>query len=171
MSFANMKVVRFAPWNVGQSTMNSDFSCSPGNDSYKLPCAIRFTRVFHHAIQLLRDKLTTEQKSRVAAVLPTVRWNFEDIDLVVDLQLRQDLPDISIARQAVRDPAMQITINRETLHDSAWGRTSFGAAFLSGDLRIHGLPPLALTRFIPLMKHMLASYREALEQFDETSNA
>lgn len=121
--------------------------------------------ILRRAIELLNEKLAPEQVRQMAAAFRTVCWEFKDVDVTMYLVLDGAEPAIRFAPSIEGDPQMAIGMESATLHDAAWERTSFGAAFISGKLKIKGLHPLKLTKFVPLLKPFLASYREAEEEF------
>lgn len=130
-----------------------------------LPNPEQLWPILRRAIELLNDKLAPELIRQMAAAFRRVRWELKDVDVTMYLVLDDAEPAIRFAPSIEGDPQMVIGMESATLHDAAWGRTSFGAAFISGKLKVKGLHPLKLTKFVPLLKPFLASYCEAEEEF------
>ena len=131
-----------------------------------LPNAQQLQMVMPQAIELLSRKLKPEQIREIAQVFQTLSWDFKDCALQVYLLLDEAgeiryVPDISAM------PDATVTLDASTLHDAAYGKTTFGLAFVMGKLKIKGISALKLTKFIPLLEPFLESYREAWEAYHE----
>jgi len=143
--------------------MQSKMSNSKNNH---MPNEQQLQAVMQQTIELLGQKLKAEQIQEIAKVFPTLCWNFKDYTLEVHLILNEQgniryTPDSN----GIHGP--MITMDTATLHNSAYGRTSFGRAFITGKLKIKGVPALKLTKFMPLLNPFLESYREAWEAYHE----
>ena len=151
-------------YSLTTTNMNTPSTCvnTPRPDS--LVRRERFERIFSHTVALLNSKLTTQQISRLAAAMPSARWEFPEIGWHADLCLTTSPERVQRVDNLSEPPALQIVCDSAIVEQSAAGKTSFGAAFLAGQLRIAGLPPLQLTRFMPFLKHFLTSYCEAAER-------
>jgi putative sterol carrier protein len=131
-----------------------------------LPDALQLKSVMQKTIELLGRKLNSEQIKEIAQVFQTLCWNFKDYDFQGYLLLDEHgqiryLPSLS------SEPDATITLSTSTLHDAAYGKTTFGTAFVMGKLKVKGISALKLRNFIPLLKPFLESYREAWEAFHE----
>jgi len=131
-----------------------------------LPNAQQLEGVIQQAIELLGRKLKPEQIREIAKVFQTLCWDFRDSALQICLSLDEGgrikyVPNIS------GTPDATVTLDASTLHNSAYGKTTFGLAFVTGKLKVKGVPALKLTKFIPLLKPFLESYREAWEAYHE----
>jgi hypothetical protein len=73
--------------------------------------------------------------------------------------------EIRIIPKVADKPDVIVTLDASALHDSAYGKTTFGTAFVMGKLKVKGIPALKLRKFIPLLKPFLESYREAWEAY------
>jgi len=129
-----------------------------------LPDALQLESVMQQTIELLGRKLKSEQIQEIAQVFQTICWNFKDRDFQVYLLLDES-GQIQLITDVSGVPDATITLDTSTLHDAAYGKTTFGTAFVMGKLKVEGIPALKLRKFIPLLKPFLESYREAWEAF------
>lgn len=120
--------------------------------------------IMRRTIELLNEKLTIEEIRRIAGAFRSVMWTVRDVDVTVYLVMDDTVPAIRYADSLDEEAQVQIGVDSVTLHDAALGRTSFGAAFVSGKLKVKGLNPPKLGMFVPLLKPFLASYAEAEEE-------
>lgn len=134
-------------------------------DKY-LPDALQFELVLQQTIELLGQKLEPAQVHEMGQVFRTLSWNFRDRAFQVYLLLNEK-DEIKYARDISGIPDVTITLDASILHDSAYGRTTFGTAFVMGKLKVKGIPALKLNKFIPLLKPFLESYRQAWEAYHE----
>ena len=131
---------------------------SPPASGEELQNALRRT------VELLNEKLDAPQLERIAAAFQTVRWEFDDLAMAVHLVSDQSGPGLRFAPSVDGNPSITIGMSSTTLNDAAWGRTSFGTAFITGKLKVKGLHPLKLSKFAGMLDPFLASYREAREE-------
>ena len=134
---------------------------SPPASGEELRNALRRT------VELLNQKLDAPQLERIAAAFQTVRWEFDDLAMAVHLVSDQSGPALRFAPSIDGNPSITIGMSSTTLNDAAWGRTSFGTAFITGKLKVKGLHPLKLSKFAGMLDPFLASYREAREEADD----
>jgi putative sterol carrier protein len=111
----------------------------------------------------LGQKLKPEQIEEIAQVFRTLCWDFKDRSFQAWFLLEKG--KIQLITDDSRVPDATITLDSSTLHDAAYGKTTFGAAFVMGKLKVKGIPALKLRKFIPLLKPFLESYREAWEGY------
>lgn len=130
--------------------------------------ATGFSAILARMIGLIDTKLTPQQREKLAAAMPSIQWEFPDVDTKLCL---------AAAREALRvaepadDPQFVVRMARATLEDAAFGRRSLGAAFLAGRIHVRGMNPLRLREFIMLVDPLLESYREAhLESANQPSS-
>jgi len=122
-----------------------------------------FEKVLKETIERLNKKLTQEQIQGLAGAFQTVCWEFPDQSIKMILIINKHNPSIKYATSIDGKPQMSISTDTSVLDDAAYGRTSFGIAFITGKLKVKGLHPLKLRQFIPLLKPFLESYREVME--------
>lgn len=131
-----------------------------------MPNAQQLETVMQRTIELVGQKLKAEQIKEIAKVFPTLCWNFKDYALEVYILL-DEKGNIKYTPDSVGTHGASITMDTATLHGSAYGKTTFGRAFITGKLKIKGVPALKLTKFMPLLNPFLESYREAWEAYNE----
>jgi hypothetical protein len=121
------------------------------------------------AIELAGSQLAPETVGSVAEVFQVLLWHFVDYDLKVYL-LIGEAGDLSFVTQPPGEADGTIKLEAGMLHDLALGKVSLPLAFLSGKLRLQGLPALNLRRFIPLFNPFLEGYRQAWQEIAEDTN-
>ena len=133
------------------------------------PTAEQLLFVLARSVEYLDSKLDPDQIVRMASAFETIRWNFTDVGLTMYIVFEKSTQRIVYASSVDGEVSMVVDIDSRTLHETAWGVTSFGAAFIAGKLKVKGVQPLKLTKFIPLLEPFLASYREAMEELYDQS--
>ena len=128
------------------------------------PSGEQLEQVMRRTIELLNGELTSDQIRHMASAFRSVKWESSDVGTIVYLVMDDTASVLRFPSTADEGPSVQIRMDSNTLHDTAWGRTSFGAAFISGKLRVSGLNPLKMTRLISLLKPFLSSYKKAEEE-------
>lgn len=118
------------------------------------------------AIELAATQLAPETVGSVAEVFQILLWHFVDHDVKAYLVIG-DAGDLSFVTQPPREADGTIKIEAGMLHDVAFGKVPVALAFLSGKLRLQGLPALKLRRFIPLFNPFLEGYRQAWQEITE----
>lgn len=131
-----------------------------------MPNVLQLQAVMQQTIELVGQKLKAEQIREIASVFPTLCWNFKDCTLEVYILL-DDKGNMKYTSDSAGIDGASITMDTATLHNSAYGKTSFGRAFITGKLKIKGVPALKLKKFMPLLNPFLESYREAWEAYNE----
>jgi len=131
-----------------------------------MPNAQQLKTIMQRTIELVGQKLKVEQIREIAKVFPTLCWYFKDCALEIYILLDEN-GNIKYTPDSPGIHGASITMDTTTLHNSAYGRTSFGRAFITGKLKIKGVPALKLTKFMPLLNPFLDSYREAWEAYNE----
>ena len=131
-----------------------------------LPGISQLESVMEQAIGLLGQKLKPPQIQEISQVFRTLCWSFKDCALQFYLLL-DERGEIKYVPEISGIPDVTITLDVSTLHDSAYGKTTFGTAFVMGKLKVKGIPALKLGKFIPLLTPFLESYREAWEAYHE----
>ena len=131
-----------------------------------LPNAHQLQEVMQRTISLLAQKLSQEKIQEISQAFHSLCWDFKDHGIQVYLSISEAgqikyVPDISTK------PDVTVTLNASTLHDSAYGKTTFGLAFITGKLKLKGVPALKVTKFAPLLKPFLESYRQTWEEYRE----
>ena len=118
------------------------------------------------AIKLTGTQLAPDTIRAVAEVFSVFLWHFVDYDLKAYFVIG-DAGDLSFVLQAPGEVDGTVKLEAAVLHDIALGRTPVAMAFLSGKLRLQGLPALKLRRFIPLLQPFLDGYRQAWQEIGE----
>ena len=111
-------------------------------------------------IQLVGHNAPRSTLRKVAEVFSSLRWDFQDYGLEIYL-LVNEAGDVSCATEWQGPVDSVLAMDAGTFHQAAYGKTNFGTAFLMGKLRIQGISALSLTKFTPLLKPFLDSYRQA----------
>lgn len=130
-----------------------------------LPEPLSFLDVMERTIQLVGNNVPRETLQKVAQVLHTLRWDFQDYGVQAHF-LVNDAGDVSCARDWVGPVDSVIVMDALTFHKAAYGKANFGTALLMGKLRIEGISPLSLGKFTPLLKPFLDSYQQACSEFN-----
>src|SRR5262245_26154201 len=131
------------------------------------PSSDRFRRVLARAIVLLDGVVDRDQLRALADASEAICWDFPDVGWQAWLVVRRDPPGLSLQPAAHERPGLTVIMDSAVLHAAAIGETSLGTAFINGRLRVRGLSPLYLARFVKLMDRLLESYRAALEEVHE----
>lgn len=135
-------------------------------DERTLPSRHQFPMVMERTINLVGGKIPQEKIRQVAQVFQTLCWDFKDYAIQAYFLVDGD-GRVDYASTVPTAPDATITLDARVLHDSAFGRTSLGLAFITGKLRVKGIPALKLNKFVPLLEPFLESYRQAWEEFHE----
>ena len=122
------------------------------------PAPADFAPILARMIALIDTKLTPVQREKLASAMPTIQWEFPDVDTKLCLAASKDA--LCVASPVDHAPFV-VRMARSTLEDAAFGRRSLGAAFLAGRIHVRGMNPLRLREFIMLVDPLLESYREA----------
>jgi hypothetical protein len=122
------------------------------------PAPADFTAILARMIALIDTKLSAMQREKLATAMPSIQWEFPDVDTKLCLAASKDA--LRVAEPVDHAPFV-VRMARSTLEDAAFGRRSLGAAFLAGRIHVRGMNPLRLREFIMLVDPLLESYREA----------
>ena len=129
-----------------------------------LPAAQSFPQVMQRTIQLVGHNAPRSTLRKVAEVFRSLRWDFQDYGLQIYL-LVNEAGDVSCATEWEGPVDSVFAMDAGTFHQAAYGKTNFGTAFLMGKVRIQGISALSLSKFTPLLKPFLDSYRQACTEF------
>jgi len=127
------------------------------------PVRERFAAVLERTISLLDATVDREQLLALAKASAVICWEFPDIDWRAWLVVDGDPARISLKHVAPDDASLTVVMDSTVLHASALGETSLGIAFITGRLRIRGMNPLFLAKFVKLVDPLLNSYRTAVK--------
>jgi len=130
------------------------------------PSPERFPAVMQRTISLVGEKLPPEQIRQVAQVFHSLCWEFPDYGLRAYFLVWED-GRVGYAATLDGEADATIAMDARTFHQAAFGTASFAQAFLTGKLRVKGIPALKLTRFIPLLQPFLESYKQAWEELHD----
>ena len=131
-----------------------------------LPGAQNFPGVLQRTIQLVGHKAPRSTLQKLAEVFRSLRWDFQDYGLQIYFLVNES-GEVSCAMDWPGPVDSVIAIDAGTFHQAAYGKTNFGTALLMGKLRIEGISALSLSKFTPLLKPFLDSYRQACTEFHE----
>ncbi|MDO8751407.1 MAG: SCP2 sterol-binding domain-containing protein [Dehalococcoidia bacterium] len=128
-----------------------------------LPDSQLFPAVMERAMQLVGQKVPRSQLQEIATLFHTVCWEFPDYGLKRYFLVSDDGEVRSAAHwSGVVDGV--VTLDASTFHAAAFGKTSFGLAFFTGRLRVSGIHPVKLGKFMPLLEPFLESYQQACQE-------
>jgi len=133
-----------------------------------LPDAQRFLAVMQRTIQLVGQNVGRDKLQEVAKLFHTLCWEFRDYGVKAYF-LVNDAGEVQSSLEWPGDVDSVIIMDARTFHDAACGKTNFGTAFLTGKLRVRGLPALKLGKFTPLLKPFLEGYQQACEELHGTA--
>ena len=131
-----------------------------------LPSAYSIVRVMERTVQLVGANAPRQTLKKVAEVLHTLRWDFQDCGAQVYF-LVNDAGDVDCATENPGTVDAVITMDAATLHDAAVGQGNLGVALLTGKLRLEGISAMNLSRFSGLLNPLLSSYRQAFTELNE----
>ena len=128
-----------------------------------LPPRELFPRVMEKTIQLTGQKVSSKTIKKLAEIFTSLCWEFSDYQQQVYTLLDGE-GRFRYVESIDGEAEAQITMKAEQLHSVVYGRASFPKMFLSGQIKVRGLPKLKLFKFAPLLGPFLDSYREACEE-------
>ena len=129
-----------------------------------LPECQSFLGVMERTIQLVGQNVPRDTLQKVAQVLGALRWDFRDYGVRVYF-LVNHAGVVNCVREWPGTVDSVIAMDALTFHKAAYGAANFGTALLMGKLSITGLSALSLSKFTPLLKPFLDSYRQACAEF------
>ena len=129
-----------------------------------LPEAQSFPQVMQRTIQLVGHTVPRETLQKVAQVFNSLRWDFKDYGIQIYF-LVNEAGEVSCATNWEDPVDSVIAMDAATFHQAAYGKSNLGSALLMGKLHIEGISPLSLSKFTPLLKPFLDSYRQACAEF------
>ena len=129
-----------------------------------LPGVQTFPEVMQRTIQLVGRNAPRSTLQKVAEVLRSLRWDFQDYGLQIYF-LVNEAGDVSCATDWQGPVDSVLAMDARTFHQAAYGKTNLGTALLMGKLRIEGISALSLSKFTPLLKPFLDSYRQACTEY------
>ena len=129
----------------------------------ELPEAQSFPGVMERTIQVVGDTIPRCSLRKVAEVIRTVRWEFQDYGVQVYF-LVNHVGEVSSAKDWPGPVDSVISMDAATLHKAAYGKANFGTALLMGKLRIKGVTAMNLGRLTSLLQPFLDCYRHACSE-------
>ena len=132
---------------------------------HALPDCPSFLAVMERTIQLVGQNVPQDTLQKVAKVLGALQWEFRDYGVRVYF-LISSAGVVSYSREKPSTVDSIITMDALTLHKAAYGKVNLGTALLMGKLSITGLSALNLSKFTPLLKPFMDSYRQACAEFN-----
>ena len=132
-------------------------------ETVAIPARKEFPRILQHTLELTGKKVSAESVGKLYKIFKTLRWDFPDYDLSAYTVLDSD-GHFGYAESIEGAPDARITMDAERLHQVVYGRGNMAKMFLSGQIKLKGVPMYKLMRFVPLLGPFLDSYREACEE-------
>ena len=83
-------------------------------------------------------------------IFKTLRWDFPDYEMSAYTVLDAD-GGFGYAGSIEGAPDARITMDAERLHQVVYGRGNMAKMFLSGQIKLKGVPMYKLMRFVPLL--------------------
>ena len=132
-------------------------------ETVAIPARKEFPRILQHTLELTGKKVSAESVGKLYKIFKTLRWDFPDYDLSAYTVLDAG-GGFGYAESIEGAPDARITMDAERLHQVVYGRGNMAKMFLSGQIKLKGVPMYKLMRFVPLLGPFLDSYREACEE-------
>ncbi len=114
-------------------------------------------------MQLVGQRVPRSQLQEIATLFHTVCWEFPDYRFKSYFTLNGE-GEVRGYSQWNGPVDGTVIMDARTFHDAAFGKTSFGAAFLMGKVRVKGIPATKLGKFMPLLQPFLDCYQQACEE-------
>ncbi len=128
-----------------------------------LPDSQRFPAVMERAIQLVGQRVPRSQLQEIATLFHTVCWEFPDYGFKSYFMI-SDQGEVRSATNWFGEVDGVVTLDASTFHDAAFEKISFSFALFTGKLRVSGIQPLKLGKFLPLVQPFLDSYQQACQE-------
>ncbi len=126
-----------------------------------------FPKVMEHTIRLTAEKVPPKSVQSLAKIFTTLCWEFPDYQLSV-YTLLDDEGNFTYAESLEGQAQAQITMDARQLHSIVYQKASMPKMFLTGQIKVRGLPTLKLIKFVPLLGPFLDSYKEACENIQNS---
>ena len=107
--------------------------------------------------------MSAESVGKLYKIFKTLRWDFPDYEMSAYTVLDAE-GAFGYAESIEGAPDAHITMDAARLHQVVYGRGNMAKMFLSGQIKLKGVPMYKLMRFVPLLGPFLDSYREACEE-------
>lgn len=131
-----------------------------------LPEVQVFPEVMRRTIELVGNAIPRDTLRKIAEVFNCLRWDFQDYGIQIYFLLN-DAGEVSFTTHCEDPVDSVIAMDADTFHQAAHGKGNLGTALLMGKLRIEGISTLSLSKFTPLLKPFLDSYRQACAEFHD----
>ena len=132
-------------------------------EAVNIPAKEEFPKVMRRTLELTGGKVSVESVGKLYKIFKTLRWDFPDYQLSAYTVLDSD-GKFGYAESIQGSADAHITMDAERLHTVVYGRGNMAKMFLSGQIKLKGVPMYKLMRFVPLLNPFLESYREACEE-------
>ncbi len=132
-------------------------------ETVAIPARKEFPRILQHTLELTGKKVSAESVGKLYKIFKTLRWDFPDYEMSAYTVLDAE-GAFGYAESIEGAPDARITMDAERLHQVVYGRGNMAKMFLSGQIKLKGVPMYKLMRFVPLLGPFLDSYREACEE-------
>lgn len=128
-----------------------------------IPTREMFPKVMEKALELTGQKVPSKTVKNLAKIFSTLCWEFPDYEVSVYTVLDGE-GRFAYVESLDGSAEAQITMDAQQLHQVVYGRGNLPKMFLTGQIKVRGLPMLKLIKFVPLLGPFLDSYKEACEQ-------
>ena len=137
-------------------------------ETVAIPVKEDFPRVMRRTLELTGGRVSAESVGKLYKIFKSLRWDFPDYELSAYTVLDSD-GNFGYAEsiEGSADAHTNSRWTRERLHQVVYGRGNMAKMFLSGQIKLKGVPMYKLMRFVPLLSPFLESYREACEEEDK----
>ena len=132
-------------------------------ETVAIPAKEEFPKVMRRTLELTGGKVSAESVGKLYKIFKSLRWDFPDYELSAYTVLDSD-GNFGYAESIEGSADAHITMDAERLHQVVYGRGNMAKMFLSGQIKLKGVPMYKLMRFVPLLSPFLDSYREACEE-------
>ena len=132
-------------------------------ETVAIPAKEEFPKVMRRTLELTGGKVSAESVGKLYKIFKSLRWDFPDYELSAYTMLDSD-GNFGYAESIEGSADAHITMDAERLHQVVYGRGNMAKMFLSGQIKLKGVPMYKLMRFVPLLSPFLDSYREACEE-------
>ena len=119
--------------------------------------------MLQRTLELTGDKVSAESVGKLYKIFRSLRWDFPDYGMSAFTVLTPE-GAFGYAESIAGEPDARITMDAARLHQVVYGRGNMAKMFLSGQIKLSGVPMHKLMRFVPLLGPFLDSYRQACEE-------
>ena len=127
-----------------------------------LPSKDSFTELMEKTLELTGQKIPPKSVRNLYQIFTSLMWEFPDYNISL-YTILNDEGQFKYAKILNGKPDAHIILKAEQLHQVVYGRGNMPKMFLTGQIKLIGIPKLKLMKFVPLLGPFLDSYKEAYE--------